>query len=94
MHARWHEAAARLAAGDADRDAARTAVRRGDGRTGRRRGGRRGAVGRARRAGALERERREAHDTARVAATTPSCATRGSHRELEALERERAALDR
>ena len=50
MHARWHEAAARLAAGDRDRDAAATTVDRRDGRADRGRGVGGGAVGRARRA--------------------------------------------
>ena len=68
-HARWHEAAARLAAATRAADRRRGRDGPGDGRP---RGGRGGAAGPGRRAvGAadVERERREAHETARAALT-------------------------
>ena len=51
MHARWHDAAARLAAGDADRDVAAAAVDAAMADLTGAEGTRRGPVGRARRAG-------------------------------------------
>src|SRR4051794_4067525 len=94
MHARWHDAAARLAVGDADRAVAAA-------------GGDAALAGTAQAAGAaaaltselggrarVERERREAHDAARAAATDAQLRDARLASELEALARDsQRALD-
>ena len=89
MHTRWHEAAARLASGDADRDVAATAVDAAMS----------ALTAAEATAGALsselgvrarlERDRREAHDAARAAATSAQLRDGRLASELESLARER-----
>ncbi len=89
MHARWHEAASRLATGDADRDrtaaavdVAMTELTAAEGTA----AALSAELGvRAR----LERERREAHDAARAAATNAELRDARLASELDALGRER-----
>src|SRR4051794_25641076 len=89
MHARWHDAAARLAAGEIDRDAAAAAVdvamadltsAEGIAATLSEELGERAR---------LERERRETHDAARAAATDAQLRDARLASELEALTRDR-----
>ncbi len=92
MHARWHEAATRLATADAERDGASQTVDRAI-----------AALTAAEVAAAalsaelgvraaLERERREAHDTARAAATGAQLRDARLASDLDALERDRRRL--
>ena len=92
MHARWHAAAARSAAAASDRDTARAAVDEAmtelataeSAAT---------AIGLELGArAALERERREAHDLARSAATNAQLRDARFASDLEALERDRRRL--
>jgi chromosome segregation protein len=92
MHARWHEAAGRVAVTDRDRTAARVAV--DDAMT---------ALTTAESAAsslsadlsaraALERERRDAHDAARAAATEAQLRDARFASDLDAIERDRRRL--
>ena len=77
MHTRWHDAAARLATADAERDGASRAVDRAMGELA---AAETAAAALSAELGvraALERERREAHDAARARPHPSSCATRG-----------------
>ncbi|MFL5717991.1 MAG: chromosome segregation protein SMC [Chloroflexota bacterium] len=89
MHGRWHDAAARLAAGELDRDAAARAVDAAMADL-------TGAEGVAAALSAelgerarLERERRETHDVARAAATDAQLRDARLASELDALGRDR-----
>ncbi len=92
MHARWHEAAGRMAVAGADRTAAASAVDRSmaDLAAAETAAAARSAelVARAN----LERERREAHDAARAAATAAQLRDARLTSDLEALERDRRRL--
>ncbi len=92
MHARWHEAAGRLAAAESDRVAAREAVDRAMTELA---AAESAASGLSEELGAratLGRERREAHDEARAAATAAQLRDARSTSELAALERDRRRL--
>jgi chromosome segregation protein len=92
MHARWYEAAARLAVADADRDAASGAV---DSAMAALASAEAAAAGLAAELGAhatLERERREAYEAARTAATDARLRDARLTSELDALERDRRRL--
>ncbi len=89
MHTRWHEAAARLASGDADRDVAAAAV---DAAMNALTAAEASAGALSAELGVrarLERERREAHDAARAAATSAQLRDGRLASEIEALGRER-----
>jgi chromosome segregation protein len=92
MHARWHEAAGRLAVVDRDRHAARDAV---DGAMAALAAAESAASSLAAELGvraALERERREAHDAARAAATEAQLRDARFASDLDAIERDRKRL--
>ena len=92
MHARWHDAAARLATADAERDGASRAVDRAMGELA---AAETAAAALSAELGvraALERERREAHDAARATATSVQLRDARLASDLEALERDRRRL--
>ena len=92
MHARWHEAAGRLAIAEADRAGAQTAV---DGAMTELAAAESAASALSEELGAraaIERERREAHDDARAAATAAQLRDARLTSELAALERDRRRL--
>ena len=92
MHARWHDAAARLGAAEADRDAARELVDRAMAELAAAEAAAAVLSGELAMRATLERERREAHDTARSAATAAQVRDARLTSELEALERDRRRL--
>ncbi len=92
MHARWHEAAGRLAVAEADRAGAQTAV---DGAMTELAAAESAASALSEELGAraaIGRERREAHDDARAAATATQLRDARLTSELAALERDRRRL--
>ena len=92
MHTRWHDAAARLATADAERDGASRAVDRAMGELA---AAETAAAALSAELGvraALERERREAHDAARATATSVQLRDARLASDLEALERDRRRL--
>jgi chromosome segregation protein len=92
MHARWHDAAARLAAADADRDAASLEVDRAMQELA---AAETAATTLSAELGVratLERERRDAHDLARAAATAAQLRDARLASDLDALERDRRRL--
>ena len=92
MHARWHEAAGRLAIAEADRAGAQTAV---DGAMTELAAAESAASALSEELGAraaIGRERREAHDDARAAATATQLRDARLTSELAALERDRRRL--
>ena len=92
MHARWHEAAARLAVAQAERDRVRIEVERAMTDLGEAETAASGlSIELAIRA-TLERDRREAHDVARTAATSAQLRDARLASDLDALERDRRRL--
>jgi len=89
MHTRWHDAAARLSAGDADRDVAVAAVDAAMMALTEAEGTAAALSGELAVRARLERERRESHDAARAAATSAQLRDARLASELEALVRER-----
>ncbi len=92
MHARWHEAASRMARAGADRASTRSAV---DAAATELAAAEAATAGLAAELGAratLERERREAHDTARAAATAAQLRDARLTSELAAVDRDRRRL--
>ncbi len=92
MHARWHDAAARLATAAADRDRVETEV---DGAMSALAAAETAATAVSTELGAratIERERRDAHDAARAAVTAAGLRDARLTSELEALERDRRRL--
>ena len=92
MHARWHEAAGRMAGAGAERVTARAVV---DGAMTELAAGEAAAAALSAELGAratLERERREAHDAARAAATRAQLRDARLTSDLEALERDHRRL--
>ena len=92
MHARWHDGAGRLAAATADREAARTAVDQAmtDLAAAEATAGALSVELGAR--AAVERERRDAHESARAATTNAQLRDARLRSDLEALERDRRRL--
>jgi len=89
MHSRWHDGAARLAAGDGDRAVAASAVERAMTELTAAEGAAASLSAELGLRARLERERREAHDTARAAATGAQLRDARLASELDALARER-----
>ena len=92
MHARWHEAAARLAAAETDRDAVREAVDRAMTELAAAESATAALSGERSARASLERDRREAHEVARAAATSAQVRDARLTSELEASERDRRRL--
>ena len=92
MHARWHEAAARLAAAQSDRDAARDAADRAMATLVAAETATAALAGELAVRATLERERREAHDAAQAAVSAAHVRDARLTSELEALERDRRRL--
>jgi len=92
MHARWHEAAGRLAATEADRDGARSAVDHAMGELAAAEAAASALSAELAVRATLERERRETHEAARAAATAAEIHDARLTSELQALERDRRRL--
>ena len=92
MHARWHEAAARLATAETDRDAARGAVDLAMTELAAAESTASALSAELAVRTTLERERRETHEAARAAATAAQVRDARLTSELEALERDRHRL--
>ncbi len=92
MHARWHEAAARLAVAQGERDRVRAEVERAMTDLGEAETTASGLSTELAVRATLERDRREAHDTARTAATSAQLRDARLASDLDALERDRRRL--
>ena len=92
MHARWHEAAARLAVAQAERDRVRAEVDRAMTDLGEAETAASGLSAELAIGARLERDRREAHDVARTAATSAQLRDARLASDLDALERDRRRL--
>ena len=92
MHARWHEAAGRLAAATGDREAARAAVDLAMTALTDAEGAAAALSGELGARALVERERREAHDAARAAVNATRVREARLESELEALGRDRTRL--
>ena len=92
MHARWHEAAARLAVAQAERDRVRAEVDRAMTDLGEAETAASGLSAELAIRARLERDRREAHDVARTAATSAQLRDARLASDLDALERDRRRL--
>ena len=93
MHARWHEAAARLGVADADRDRAAMAVERAMDDLAAAEAAASALSADLGARATLERERREAHDGARAAATGAQLRDTRLASDLAGLERDRRRLE-
>ena len=92
MHARWHDAAGRLAVAQADRDATRDAADRAMATLLAAETATAALAGELAVRATLERERREAHDRAQAAVSAAQVRDARLTSELEALERDRGRL--
>ena len=92
MHARWHEAAARLAVAQAERDRVLAEVERAMTDLGEAETAASGLSAELSIRARLERDRREAHDAARTAAGSAQLRDARSASDLDALERDRGRL--
>ena len=92
MHARWHEAAARLAVAQAERDRVRAEVERAMTDLGGAEAAASGLSTDLAIRATLERDRREAHDVARTAVTSAQLRDARLASDLDALERDRRRL--
>jgi chromosome segregation protein len=92
MHARWHEAAARMAAAEAERDRARTAVDDAMAQLATAEAAASELTSELGVRATLERERREEHDAARSAATAAQLRDATLTADLGAVERDRGRL--
>ncbi len=92
MHARWHEAAARMTVAERERATAVAAVDAAMAELARTEAAAAALSGELGARATLERERREAHDSARAAATAAQLRDARLTSDLEALERDRRRL--
>ncbi len=92
MHARWHEAAARLAVAQGERDRVRAEVERAMTDLGEAETTASGLSTELAVRATLERDRREAHDAARTAATSAQLRDARLASDLDALDRDRRRL--
>jgi chromosome segregation protein len=92
MHARWHEAAAKATIAERDRDQARAAVDRAMAELAAAEASASALAAELATRATLERERREAYDAARVAATSVQLRDARLTSDIEALDRDRRRL--